>query len=177
MVRKKIAGGVETINTSLWVRTALLGLFGGVLFGGIIQLWMETMIDVGAMYGDHSVVRGWIAHLIHSVVGAFVFTGIVSYTRLRQYVTTAAHRVAFGLLYGFILWSIFSGIILPIWLDAMTQWGGGTPVVESELRFPASFIGFLLYGSIVSTSIPRPATPVEEHDSDPGGADDKLKPT
>lgn len=173
----KIAGGAETTNASLWVRTALLGLFGGVLFGVIVQFWMEIMSDVGALYGDHSVVRGWAAHLFHSVVGAFVFTGIVGRSHLSNFVTSASRRAAFGLLYGVILWAIFNGIILPIWLDAMTQWGGGTPVVESKLRFPVSFIGFLMYGLIVSTSVPLPGTPVEEHDSEPGGAGDELGPT
>jgi hypothetical protein len=110
---------------------------------------MEDMAVIGTLYGARSLVRGWIAHLIHSVVGAFVFTAIVGRIPLGAYNTQ--RRAALGLIYGLVLWIGFMEIIIPTWLD-MTSVTGRTPIVGNRSRFPASFTGFLVYGLVVGTS-------------------------
>jgi hypothetical protein len=126
---------------------------------------MGNMIDVGAMYGGHSVTRGWIAHLFHSIVGAIVFTGVVGYTRLKNHAMAPSRKVSFGVVYGLVLWAVFIAVILPIWLDVMTRWGGGTPLLDSKSRFPASFIGFLAYGLIVAWGVRLPTTAADDTDT------------
>lgn len=137
-----------------WGQTALVGLLGGIPFGLIIHFWMGDMIDVGALYGAHSVTRGWAVHLLHSVIGALVFAILLGYTRLKNYVLTPLRKVIGGLSYGFVLWAVSTVVILPIWLEMMTPWGGGTPVADSDLRLPASLIGFMTYGLIVGGFVP-----------------------
>lgn len=164
-VHKNTRGGT-LMRLSRLAKTTLFGIIGGVLFGAVIHFWMMDMVDVGAMYGVHSVILGWIAHLAHSVIGAIVLTSIVSRTSLRGYAMKRTGKVAIGLGYGFVLWTVFIVLILPIWLDVMTQWGGGIPIKNSELRFPESFLGFLLYGSIVGGGIQLPPSTVGQIDSE-----------
>ena len=159
---------IKSVWTSTWIRTILIGIIGGIPFGVIIQFWMGDMIDVGALYGDHSVVRGWLAHLFHSSMGGVVFTGIVSQTRLKNLASTLLNKAGFGVAYGLLLWAVFIAVVLPIWLQMMTRWGGGTPVIDSKLRFPASFIGFLVYGLIVALGVRLPAAAAETHQNDSG---------
>lgn len=175
MVSVKILRVINSVWTSIWTRSTLIGVIGGVPFGLIIQFWMGNMIDVGAMYGDHSVIRGWIAHLFHSIVGAIVFTGVVSHTRLKNHAIAPSRKVAVGVVYGLVLWAVFSAVILPIWLDVVTQWGGGIPLLDSKLRFPATFIGFVVYGLIVSVGVRLPTSTAENHQNESGNdSDDKL---
>lgn len=154
------------MKISLWARTTVMGIMGGILFGATIQFWMGNMVDVGALYGSHSVIWGWVAHLFHSVVGAIILAGIVRHTPLRKYATKPSGKVVVGLVYGFVLWVVFIGVVLPIWLDVMTQWGGGIPLQDSDLRFPASLIGFSLYGLVVSGGIQLAPPAVEEKESE-----------
>lgn len=163
-----ITGIIDPVWTSNWARTILIGIIAGIPFGLLIQFWLGNMIDVGALYGEHSVVRGWIAHLFHSVAGAVVFAGIVRHARLENHVTAPSRRTALGVVYGLVLWVLFVAVILPIWLDIMTRWGGGTPLIASKLRFPASFIGFLVYGVIVAWGV-RPAASVAKNQQDESG--------
>lgn len=172
MVSQQITRIIKPVWTSNWARPILIGIIGGIPFGLIIQFWMGNMIDVGAMYGDHSVVRGWSAHLFHSVVGAVVFAGIASHTRLKNHAAGPSRKVVFGVAYGLVLWAVFIALILPIWLDMMTRWGGGTPLIGSKLRFPASFIGFLVYGLIVAWGVRLPTTAAENHNSKSGNDSD-----
>lgn len=160
MVRERIGWVTRVARRSSWARTILAGIIGGIFFGAIIQFWMGVMTDVGALYGAHSIVRGWIAHLFHSIVGAMILTGIVKQTPLRKYTTKPSGKMAIGLMYGFALWAIFIALILPVWLNMMTQWGGGTPIQDSKLRFPASLLGFSIYGLIVGGSIQLPPSAV-----------------
>lgn len=175
MESKQKTGVINPIWTSHWTRTLVTGVIAGIPFGLIIQFWLGNMIDVGAMYGDHSVVRGWIAHLFHSVAGAVVFAGIVSHTRLKNHATAPSRKMALGVVYGLILWAVFVAVILPIGLDMMTRWGGGAPLIDSKLRFPASFIGFLVYGLIVAWGVRLPAS-VAKNQQDVSGttSDDAL---
>lgn len=164
------------MKRSSWTRTTLMGIIGGILFGIIIQFWMGNMADVGALYGAHSVVRGWIAHLFHSVIGALLFTALVKRTPLRKYTTKLTGKVTVGLLYGVVLWTVFIALLLPVWLDLMTRWGGGTPLLDSKLRFPASLIGFALYGLIVGGGIHLPSSTVEKEGESRGSDDDHDLP-
>ncbi|PSP90547.1 hypothetical protein BRC90_01155 [Halobacteriales archaeon QS_4_69_34] len=147
----RVLGDTGAGRASAWTRTALIGMFAGILFGLIIQFWMEDMAVIGTLYGARSLVRGWIAHLTHSVIGAFVFAVIVGRSPLGNYIVNQKRRAAFGLIYGLVLWIVFMEIIIPMWLD-MTSVTGRTPIVGNRSRFPASFIGFLVYGLVVSTS-------------------------
>lgn len=173
MVSVQIPWVIKSGGLSNWARTVLIGVIGGIPFGLIIQFWMGNMIDVGAMYGDHSVVRGWSAHLLHSIVGAIVFTGIVTNTRLKDHVTAPLRKTAFGIAYGLILWFVFIMALLPVWLGVMTQWGGGTPFLDIKSRFPASVIGFLVYGLIVAWGVQVHAS--ADQNQDDGAENDPDK--
>jgi len=160
MVFKKPFGRIGIGRSSTWVRTALIGIVGGILFGLIIQFWMEDMIVVGMLYGVRTTVGGWVAHLFHSVVGSFIFAGIINRTPFRDHMKNTKRTAGFGLIYGLILWIILMKIIIPAWLN-MTPVGGGTPLIDTRSRFPASFIGFLAYGLVVSASVQLSASTKE----------------
>lgn len=136
-----------------WKRTVVAGLVGGIIFGVIIQFWLDKMAGLGLLYGSRSLVLGWISHLFYSIVGAFIFRGVISQKSVNQYLSKPSHRIVLGLIYGFILWAALTSIILPIWFRVVAPWPGGPLQNFTNFQLLGSLIGFLVYGSIVVGSV------------------------
>lgn len=134
---------------------AVGGLVGGVGMGLILHFGTNAMPLIGALYGLPTVLGGWVAHLIHSVIFALVFAAIVTRPLVSDYRTTNAGIVGLGIGYGAALGLVTGGFILPLSLNAI---GATTlpapllpiPGIVGEFVFPLLLaIGHLVYGFLL----------------------------
>jgi uncharacterized membrane protein YagU involved in acid resistance len=110
--------------------------------GLIMHFVMGAMPLVGALYGQPTVLVGWIAHLFHSVVFALVFAAVVARTSLREYGLLG--MIGLGAVYGIVLEVVAAGFVLPIW--ANTVGAGPLPV---PFLIPIGFVTHLVYGVLL----------------------------
>lgn len=91
------------------------GLAGGVAMGLLLHLTgAETMALIGGVYGATSVLVGWVAHLVHSVILGLVFVATVRAPFLRDFTDTVGGWVAVGVVYGALLEVVSAGVVLPV---------------------------------------------------------------
>lgn len=133
-----------------WRKIALAGFSGGLVLGAIIQFGMGKMSGIGVLYGSRSLVLGWIMHVFHSIVGAFIFAGLARNLFDSGSETDPLYSVMLGLAYSIVLWVMTLAILLPIWSGVMSPWGRNLPPNFTNVHFVLSYIGFLLYGLIIS---------------------------
>jgi len=139
---------------SLLGRTVLAGLVVGVLSGISIQFWLDKMAGIGLLYGGpRSPILGWIVHLFHSVVGALVFMAIITRKPIERYLTKLSYNMLCGLIYGFLLWTMTTVVLLPIWFGLMVPWPGGPLRNFTIVELFGSLVGFSLYGLILGGSV------------------------
>lgn len=138
-----------------WVGGAVAGLVAGVGMGLVLHFGAGTMALVGALYGRPTVLAGWVAHLVNSVVLALVFVAVVSQPLLRDYTSSPAEVVGLAAGYGAALGVLTGGLLLPLWLDA----AGATelpvpllpiPGLVGEFTFPVVLaVAHLVYGALL----------------------------
>lgn len=93
------------------------GLAGGVAMGVVMHL-LGVMPLVGALYGSPTVLGGWLAHLLNSVLFGLVFVAVVTRPFVRDLAETAGGCVLLGVGYGALLEIVSGGIILPFAVNA-----------------------------------------------------------
>lgn len=120
------------------------GLVAGVAMGLIMHFVMGAMPLIGALYGQPTVVAGWIAHLFHSVIFALLFAAVIARTSFREYGIYG--MIGLGAIYGIILEIVAAGVVLPIWANAVGAGGGGLPVPFIILP---GFVTHLVYGVVL----------------------------
>jgi hypothetical protein len=135
--------GVESPNRA-WLAGIGGGLVGGVGFGLVMHFVMGAMPVVGSLYGQPTVLAGWVAHLVHSVIFALIFVALITRTGLRRYAGTSTRTAGLGTAYGAVLGIVTGAFVLPIWVNAMS--GAGMPV---PLLSTPSFLGHLLFGLLL----------------------------
>lgn len=108
---------VHFAQPRVWVAAVLAGLVGGVGMGAVLYSTTNAMPLIGALYGQPTVVGGWVAHLFNSVVFALAFAGAVTLTPLRDYVGGVSGCAGLGLGYGALLGVVTGGIVLPVALN------------------------------------------------------------
>ncbi|MFC7080544.1 hypothetical protein [Halorussus caseinilyticus] len=141
-----------------WVRTwggGVAGLVAGVSMGLVVQFGAGTMALVGALYGQPTLLAGWVAHLFHSVVFALGVVAVVSRPLLSDYTSLPAELVGLGVGYGAALGVFAGGFLFPVGLRAV----GATelpvpllpiPAVVGEFVFPVVFgVAHLVYGALL----------------------------
>ena len=139
---------------SVWGRTVLAGLVAGALFGIIIQFWLGKMTGMGLLYGgSRSLIRGWIVHLFHSIIGAVVFVAITTRRPIERYLTERSYDTIFGLVYGFVLWAVITIVLLPMWFGLTVAWPEGPLQNFTTGELFGSLIGFSLYGMVLGGSV------------------------
>jgi hypothetical protein len=132
-----------------WQAGVVGGLVGGVVMGAIIWM-MNPAVIVGAIAGLYtlqgSAIAGWIAHLAHSAILGAIFAGIVRIDALSGYANRVGPSAVMGIVWGFILWVIAAGLIMPLWLTAV-----GFPMAPPfpNWALPGSLIPHLVYGVIL----------------------------
>lgn len=125
--------------------------------GVVLHLGADIMPFIGALYGYESVVWGWLAHLVNSVVFAAVFVTIVTLALPETYKGTPGEFVLVGLGFGAALGVLAGGLLLPLWLGAV---GAATlpepvvPVAGLDEVAAGLFFGLahLVYGALLGGS-------------------------
>jgi uncharacterized membrane protein YagU involved in acid resistance len=136
-----------------WQAGAIGGFIGGIVMGGIIWM-MNPKTIAGAIAGLYTLqgspVAGWIAHLIHSIILGVIFAVTVS-AALTRYADSLAPSAGLGLVWGFVLWVVAAGIVMPVWLQVV---GFPTPPPLPNWTLPGSLIPHLVYGVILGGLYP-----------------------
>ena len=103
---------------------------------------MGAVLLVGALYGQPTVVFGWIAHLFHSVVFALIFAAVIMRPMFAEYGLLGI--TALGGLYGLILEVVAAGVVLPLWANAIGA--GPLPV---PFLIPIGFVTHVVFGLLL----------------------------
>jgi hypothetical protein len=103
---------------------------------------MGAMPLVGALYGEPTVLVGWLAHLFHSVVFGLIFGAAIASTSLREYGVLG--MTGLGAAYGIVLEIVAAGFVLPIWANAV-----GAAALPVPFLIPMGFVTHLVYGVVV----------------------------
>ena len=109
-------------------------LIAGIVFG-IMMTMMGMMQTIAGMVGSHSIVVGWVVHLIISAIFGVVF-GVI--------VRRPTSGPILGLIYGLILWFLFPFIMMPMIM--------GMPAMHWSQFAMMSLVGHLIYGLILGIS-------------------------
>lgn len=137
--------GVQRLTTTgRWSAAVTSGFVAGIAMGLLMHFVADVMPAVGALYGQPTVLAGWIAHLFHAVVLALVFAAAISVGPLSRYATSVRSVTALGIAYGIVTWVVTNGIVLPLWLDAV-----GVPGVPFPNLTAFSLLTHLVYGVVL----------------------------
>lgn len=120
------------------------GLVGGIGMGVILHAGANIMPFIGSLYGWPTVIGGWAAHLVNSVLIGLVFTLIVSRPIVRQQTTTVSGCVVAGIVYAAAVGLATSGVMLPIAMNAL----GRQSFPEPLLPVPGVIGGILVVLSV-----------------------------
>lgn len=137
-----------------WQAGIVGGLVGGVVMGAIIWT-MNPAVIAGAIAGMYtlqgSAIAGWIAHLIHSIIFGVIFVGIVNVDALSGYASRVGPSAAMGIVWGFVLWVVAAGLVMPLWLQAV-----GFPMTPPfpNWALPGSLLPHLVYGVLLGVLYP-----------------------
>lgn len=115
------------------------GLVGGVAMGVILHAGSNMMPLIGALYGWPTVIGGWIAHLLNSIVIGLLFALIISFSIFQEETETVIDCIVLGLIYGVTVGLVTSGIMLPIAMNAI-----GTQSLPEPIFPLPGFIGGIL---------------------------------
>lgn len=141
-VAERSAEGPLGVSTRAWLAGTVAGLVGGLAMGLVAPA--GTMAAIGSLYGQSTVLAGWVAHLAHSVVFALAFVLVVRRTRLRQYTRTATGVTALGVAYGALLAVTTGAFVMPLWLNAVAAAGAPVPNLTTN-----GIVGHLVYGLLL----------------------------
>lgn len=90
------------------------GVVGGLGMGVILHAGANLMPFIGALYGWPTVVGGWVAHMVNSVLIGLVFVVLVSPPLFRDEMATVPGAIAAGVLYAAAVGLVTTGIMLPV---------------------------------------------------------------
>lgn len=143
--------GAETVPSApeptlrnTWGAGIAGGLVGGVGMGLILHAGANIMPFIGALYGWPTVLGGWIAHLVNSVVIGLVFTLIVTRRLVRQQMTSVSESVVAGVVYVGAVGLVTGGVMLPIAMNAI----GADSFPEPLFPLPGVLGGMLIVLSV-----------------------------
>ncbi|GMA64230.1 hypothetical protein NZD89_02590 [Alicyclobacillus fastidiosus] len=109
-------------------------LIAGIVFG-IMMTMMGMMPMIAGLVGSHSIVVGWVVHLIVSAIFGVIFGTVVRNPR---------SGIIMGLVYGAVLWFLFPFIMMPTMMHM--------PAIQWSQSAMMSLIGHLVYGLILGIS-------------------------
>lgn len=98
------------------------GLAAGIAMGLVMSLWDPTILEeaIAALYGfGGSLLFGWVAHLVHSIVFGVLFALLLRDPMLVEMPERLDRAIVTGIVYGLLLAVIAAGIIMPMWLSAV----------------------------------------------------------
>ena len=110
--------------------------------GLIMHFVMNAMPLIGALYGQPTVMAGWIAHMFHSVAFALVFAVVVTRPGFDE--DSLIRITELGAIYGLVLEFVAAGVALPIWANAV-----GVGPLPIPFLIPIGFLTHLVYGILL----------------------------
>ena len=122
---------------------AQVGFFGGFVFALLLHL-VGQIAAIGTLFGNRSVIVGWVAILVLGIVGGVVYTFLLEVDPIADLLVEPADSVAVGLGYGFVLWLFGALVAVPIWGNAIMGYELGFPYIEL-----VTLPGLLIYGGVV----------------------------
>jgi uncharacterized membrane protein YagU involved in acid resistance len=137
-----------SVSTPRLVWAAVTGLVAGVVMGAYLMATSDAVPVIGALYGVRNPVVGWTTHLFHSVVFAMIYAAFGTHSRFEQYVSTVRFGVFSGVAWGFVLWLLAAGVIMPMWLVSI-----GIPAQVPNLPI-VGFVSHLIWGVSVGLVYP-----------------------
>lgn len=120
------------------------GFVSGVGMGIVLHVGANIMPYIGALYGWPTVLGGWIAHLVNSILIGLLFTFLVSHPSLEMRTTSIAEYIAFGIVYAAAVGIVTSGVMLPLSMNAI----GTQSFPEPLFPLPGVFGGVLVVLSV-----------------------------
>jgi len=137
----------------MWLAT-VSGLIAGGLFGVVAHFGLGVMGTVGAIFLlGSSAVAGWAVHAVLSAAFGALWGVITEYEAISEYTRNPTTGMTLGAVYGFALWFVNVGLLLPIW--ATNVLGLYTPfpyLLETGAMMP--LLGHLLWGAILGFVYP-----------------------
>lgn len=143
-----VADRLRVDDGPTWAAGAVTGVVAGVGMGVILHLVMDLMPMVAALYGLEGAALGWVAHLFHSVVFAFVFAGVTSLPRLDG-LGVFPTSVPVGVAYGVAVWVFGSVYAMPLWLSTIGMNAPATPNIA-----PISLLAHVFFGALLGVAYP-----------------------
>lgn len=90
------------------------GIVGGLGMGVVLHAGANMMPFIGTLYGWPTVVGGWVAHLVNSVLIGLLFVVLASPPLFREEMATVSGAVVAGVLYSAAVGLVTTGIMLPV---------------------------------------------------------------
>ena len=138
----------EGVQRNRWVSGTIAGIASGLVFGVLLQS-MGMMPTIASLYGSESVLIGWVAHLVHSVVFAIGFVAALGRSPFAQYDGKLVPTLLLAIGYGILLWVFGAAIVMPAWLSVVTPASPAIPVINAQ-----SLVGHVVYGVVLGTVYP-----------------------
>jgi uncharacterized membrane protein YagU involved in acid resistance len=134
-------------NDGLFLQATLAGLAAGLVFGLVIQFVLGRMTTIGALFtfGTESLLVGWLAHAVNSVVFALVYALVTRVEPLSAYADRPLTGAGTGAVYGFALWFVNIGFVWPVWLNSV----GVSQLPVPNFGAVGSLGGHLLWGVLL----------------------------
>lgn len=106
------------LNGPHLVVTLGAAVLAGIAYGVVSESFGGSVAAIGVFYGISNPVVGWITHVFHSAVFAFIYAGFLTHLPMRHQDDVTAY-VAVALAWGVALWVGAAGIIAPVWLTLL----------------------------------------------------------
>lgn len=137
---------------------AAAGFVAGIAMGVIFQFGTDLLPVLGAFTGEASVLRGWLVHLVVSVLYGIVFMAVVEYPPVRSFAASFGAReyVLVGITYAVTMAAVTIGILPFVfevpWAAAPFQAPGtGAAGAGIDGLVPAALFGLahIVYGTVL----------------------------
>jgi hypothetical protein len=106
---------------------------------------------IPGMYGvENALVVGLVAHLVHGTIFGLVFAVVLSDPELVGITNSLVKTIAAGVVYGTVLAVVATGIIMPVWINAV-----GVVSAPTVPYITTGLLGMhLLYGLVLGALFP-----------------------
>lgn len=134
------------------------GFVGGVAMGIVLHWGANIMPFIGALYGWPTVLGGWIAHLVNSLILGLLFAVIISQRGLHPESATITDFVTYGVVYAAAIGLVVVGVVLPITVNllgvgALPEPNVPLPGALGALLVPFSVgVAHMLYGALLGVT-------------------------
>ncbi len=121
------------------------GLVAGIIAGvivGFLMLRMAMFGHISEIVGMHDPLSGFVIHFVKSAVLGIIFALI-----LFQYTKTFFASAIWGIVYGIVLWFVWTLTIVPLMTDQPVSWGADMMMHKIHM-----LIGYLVFGLVLGCS-------------------------